>query len=296
MIVTSMQGVVSASQSRPDDHKRAEPRARVRSVPATPDALPPVPNLRDLGGLPTADGAITRHGVLYRSGELGALTDAGQRHLEALGLRTIVDLRTEHERVKRPDHVPAGVRHLVADVLADVPRVAPAQLTEAMAEPKRAAAMLSDGAVTRHMEDSYRDFVLTDAGRSAYRQLLRAVAAEQPVLFHCTAGKDRTGWAANLLLWIAGVDEQTRMAEYLAVNTAVDAMFAHIYAAVERRGIDPALMRPLLQVQPGYLRIAQQLVHEHFGGLDGYLEDGLGVDAVLVAQVRAVLRGESSRP
>lgn len=260
-------------------------------TPAGAGSASPVPNLRDLGGVATADGGATRPGTLFRSGQLDGLTDDGVRHLAGLGVRTVVDLRTAHERAAGADRLPPSVRHIVADVLADHPQDAAATLAAALRDPGRAAALLRDGSLTQYMLGSYRDFATTASAHAAYRQLLEAAARGGPVLFHCTAGKDRTGWGANLLLWVAGVDEDTRMAEYLAVNPAVEAMFAHIYAAVAARGLDPELMRPLLQVQPAYLHAAHTAVREQFGGLEGYLRDGLGVGGDVVRGARAALRG-----
>jgi protein tyrosine/serine phosphatase len=87
-----------------------------------------LPNLRDLGGWATADGGHVRSGLLYRSVELGKLTDADMPKVDALGLRTIYDLRTKDERSALPDRLPSGANGVVCDVLADSPNAKPAQM------------------------------------------------------------------------------------------------------------------------------------------------------------------------
>ena len=97
-----------------------------------------------------------------------------------------------------------------------------------------------------------------------------------PVLFHCTAGKDRTGWAATILLLAAGVDEAGALDEFLAVNPAVRETFAPLLQQLAAAGGDPELLRPMLEVRAEYLQAALDTMRERFGSFDGYLRDGLG--------------------
>ena len=104
----------------------------------------------------------------------------------------------------------------------------------------------------------YRRLVVGDAARTAYAAFVRTVIdpERRPVLFHCTAGKDRTGWAATILLLAAGVDEAGAMEEFLAVNPAVRVTFAPLLEQLAAVGGDPELLRPLLEVRAEYLQAA----------------------------------------
>lgn len=234
----------------------------------------------------TESGMVTRHGVVFRSARLGETnTDA----LVQLGVRTVIDLRSGTERLHQPSAVPEGVRIVVADVLATRPGDIAAEFAQALADPEYAAKALSDGSAEQHMLKTYRFFVLDDAARAAYRTLVETIAdpANRPVLFHCTAGKDRTGWAAALLLWLAGTAVRDIETDYLAVNPAVDELFASVYALAERHGLAREHLKPVLQVRASYLGEALRTVTEHFETVEKYLTRGLGIDADTVAAARA---------
>ena len=141
------------------------------------------------------------------------------------------------------------------------------------------------------MRRTYIDLVTGDPGRAGYATLLRSFLdpAAGSVLYHCTAGKDRTGWGTSVLLLALGVDEADVRDEYLAVNPALDAMYAPFLQRFADVGGDPGLLAPLLEVREEYLDAALGAVAEGFGGFGGYLRDGLGLTADEVAALRAVL-------
>lgn len=251
-----------------------------------------VTNLRDLGGRATADGGTVARGVAFRSAELSAddvVTDAA---LADLGIRTVVDLRTDAERGPRPDQLPAGATLLVLDALADLPGGAAAQLPALLADGD--VHVLADLDLAGEMLTVYRRLVTGGAARTAYAAFVRTVLDPErtPVLFHCTAGKDRTGWAATILLLAAGVDEAGAREEFLAVNPAVRATFAPLLQQLAAMGGDPELLRPLLEVRAEYLQTALSTVHDEFGSFQGYLTDGLGLSEVEVEALRRTLRAD----
>ena len=154
-------------------------------------------NFRDVAGTgpgyPTVDGGRLRRGVFFRSNEL-QLTDEETLTLTGLGLRAVHDLRTAVEVDAHPDAVLPGAtwRHL------DVTGIPMDDVVELDDEPAALALM----------ERVYRAFVEEPRARAAFGSLQRHLAdGEGPQLFHCTAGKDRTGWAAALLLHVAGVPD-----------------------------------------------------------------------------------------
>jgi len=131
------------------------------------------------------------------------------------------------------------------------------------------------------MQDTYRSFVHDYAPRFA--QLFQLLLDSQdPLVFHCTAGKDRTGWAAALLLTALGVDEDTVMQDYLLTNQLYQrpaTTFAPMPAEV---------MDVLWRVQASYLAAATDMVRADFGGMEGYLRDALGIDSAARERLAAL--------
>lgn len=256
--------------------------------------IPTLPNLRDVGGLPTVDGGRVRTGVLFRSTDLSRLDDDGAAVLAGLGIRTVFDLRTAGERTGRPDRLPPGSEHVVLDVLRDSRAMTPADMEPVLADPANAAAVLGDGRAERFFVDAYREFVELPSAREAYGALYGGLARAErrPALVHCTTGKDRTGWAVATLLLALGVAEELVLEEYLRSGPVMAALFAPHLAAFAAIGGDPDLLRPLVEVRPAYLAAALDAVVERHGSLDGYLEAGLGLDAT----TRAALRGAFVEP
>lgn len=261
---------------------------------ATPELrISTLPNLRDVGGLPTVGGGRVRTGVLFRSTDLSRLDDDGAAALAGLGIRTVFDLRTEGERTGRPDRLPPGAEHVVLDVLRDSRAMTPADMEPVLADPANAAAVLGDGRAERFFVDAYGEFVDLPSARAAYATLFTELARPRrlPALVHCTTGKDRTGWAVAALLLALGVPEELVLEEYLRSGPAMGALFAPHLAAFAAIGGDPELLRPLVEVRPAYLGAALDAVRARHGSLDAYLADGLGVDAETRAALRTAFVG-----
>ena len=157
-----------------------------------------MPNLRDLGGYKTSDGATVRSGLVYRSNQLSGISPSDMEKLAALKLESAFDLRTAEEREKRPDELPSGVEYVWLNVLADSPQAGPAQLEKLMQDPKEANAALGGGKAAEGFRESYREFVSLPSAKQEFGKLFRSLGdkSELPAVFHCTTGKDRTGWAA----------------------------------------------------------------------------------------------------
>ncbi|MGW8884202.1 tyrosine-protein phosphatase [Streptomyces sp. NPDC055749] len=257
-----------------------------RAVPAST-----VFNLRDLGGIALAHDRRMRQGILLRSGQLSDLDTEHDMAVAALGIRTVVDLRTADERQWAPDRLPPGARLFVADVLGDKPGVAPARLKALLSDPAGAERVLGGGRAEDLFAETYRQMVLSPGAAAAYRAFLETAAdpRARPVLFHCTAGKDRTGWAAALLLLIAGASREAVRAEFLAVNPAVRAAFAPYVQGFLDAGGSPDIASAVIEVRPRYLEAALDAVDERWGGLDGYIRDGLRLPRPVVERLRADL-------
>ncbi|MEV6973065.1 tyrosine-protein phosphatase [Kitasatospora sp. NPDC093806] len=237
--------------------------------------LASAPNFRDAGGYRTADGHWVRMGVVYRSGDLSKLTEPDLAKLRRLGIRTVFDLRTPAERKAAPDRLPAGATAVDANVLGTADT--------------GAFNVTTPQAAVQAMIDGERTMVSADSARGAYRAVLTSLVErdDENVLFHCTAGKDRTGWASAALLTALGVPRETVEADYLASNTyraaEIAATLAQLPPAYQ------AVYKPLLDVRPEYLNAGFDEVQRTFGSFDAYLASGLGLDRRDLRDLRSQL-------
>lgn len=242
-------------------------------------------NFRDLGGYATAQGRRVRWGVLFRSNEIADLTASDLAYLERTGLRLVCDLRTQGERAAKPDPDVPGSARLALPVAA-----------EGVEADLMRDRILSGGIAALSLEltmrRAYRSFVTDDA--QTWASLLRRLAdpASLPALVHCTAGKDRTGFAAAVVLLALGVPLETVFEDYLLTNR-----YQADYRAFVLRWVPLAsLFRtqssdvlPLLEARRAYLETSIDAMREQNGSVEGYLQQSLGLDASLRAALAANL-------
>jgi len=250
-----------------------------------------VMNLRDLGGIPLGPGRRVAPGLLLRSGSLAELDVARDPAVRALGIETVVDLRTDAERADTPDRLPPGARLVVADVLAGDPGVAPARLGALLADPDEAERALGGGKAHDLFAETYRHMVRSPVAADAYRTLIETVAGadRRPLLFHCSAGKDRTGWGATILLLLAGASRESAHAEFVAVDPAVWAAFEPYVRGFLAAGGDGEIAHAIVEVRPAYLDAALDEMDATWGGLDGYLTDALRLAPETIERVRTAI-------
>ncbi|MBX4170671.1 tyrosine-protein phosphatase [Rhodococcus pyridinivorans] len=243
-------------------------------------AIPSLANLRDIGGCRSSFSGVVRTGVVFRSTDLSRLTDTDLETLDALSIATVFDLRTLEEQQARPDRVPDGARHLGLDVLADREGGSiAAALPQLVSNPELVSQILGDGRATDYLRQSYRDFVTLPSAVASYRTLADTVAhGDVPGLVHCSAGKDRTGWAAASLLLFAGADQEAVFADYLRTNDELLPHFDDFFARFASLGGDPELITPLLGVRREYLEVAIEEALSRYGTIEQYFAAGLGLD------------------
>ena len=236
-------------------------------------------NFRDLTGPGhrTADGRALRPGLVYRSNEL-ALTDDDAARVADLGVTTILDLRHADEIARHAD--------------ADVPGAAWEHL-EIPGIPMEAVATLDDASRAEAvMHEVYEGFVRHPGARAAFGALIgRLATAEAPLVFHCTAGKDRTGWAAVLTLGICGVPDDVVLDDYLATNR-VSSRTREKYLGMVREhlGADKVgVYERVMVADERYLTAAFDAVRADFGSLARYLDTGLGLTDTTLDALRARL-------
>ena len=238
-----------------------------------PDRLLPLQgasNFRDLGGYLGEGGRAVRWRRLFRSDHLGALSTEDKDLLRALGLARTFDLRGERERAAHPYELPGVRQHLLAIEPVIV------QSMQAMASEGRA---LTVPACEDLMRDLYRRLVDEQAHRFA-ELLDHLISDDTPAVFHCTAGKDRTGFAAAVILLALGVPRAVVMNDYLLTNR-------HFKPPTLRWGdIDPDVLAVMWRVQQDFLAAALQRVDEGHGGIDRYLATRLGLGPAARAALR----------
>lgn len=229
-------------------------------------------NVRDLGGLPTADGGATRPGSLIRADYLGNLSADGRRALWAYGVRTVIDLRAPQELATRPPPFGGGragephLRHVSLD------------RHDPKADPSFAAA------TTRF--DIYR--VLLDYYPHALAEVLEAIATAPPggVVFHCLGGTDRTGLVAAAVLRLAGVPDEAIAVDYALTLERRRPIYERLVA---EQGEANVAFWDKLNMTPDQMTATLAYVDERYGGMEAYLRRG-GLSAEALGRVRARLR------
>jgi protein-tyrosine phosphatase len=218
-------------------------------------------NFRDLGGYPGQGGRPVRWRRLFRSDHLAGLTEADKSLLAGLGLAKAFDFRGEAERAAVTYELPGVTQHSLAIEPTVVQRLQDLLSSGQALTPERTAEL---------MTELYRALVNDQAHRFAefFEQLLQA---EGPVVFHCTAGKDRTGFAAALILLALGVPRDLVLEDYLITNR----VFQHPPAA--QGGLPAEVLAVLWRVQPGFLEAALHAVDTDHGGIERYLSQRLGL-------------------
>ncbi|SCY62956.1 protein-tyrosine phosphatase [Rhodococcus erythropolis] len=249
--------------------------------------LKTAPNFRDLGGIPVADGTV-RAGALYRSATLAKLDGDDVAAVADLNVRTVYDLRTAAERDGALDNLPDSTRTVWLDVLADNAQNA-AATGLLMTDPVAYAETISDGRGIAQMEEANRNFVTLPSALDAYRAFYLDLIDEKrtgAALFHCTTGKDRTGWAATSFLLLLGADEADVRADYLETNTDLAPMTEPILDFAASKGVDGELLRPLLGVRDSYFDAALDEMRTQFGAVEDYAINGLKLTSEQITALR----------
>ncbi|MET8246661.1 tyrosine-protein phosphatase [Streptomyces sp. NPDC005202] len=258
-----------------------------QQVPSTEPELAGVRNFRDVGGLPTVDGRRVRHGVLYRSGHLAHATEQDAAFLASLGLHTVFDFRNAADKkLEGPDVELPGVRNV------NLPLSDPADGAEFWkmvrdGDLDQLRAILADGKAANRMIASYRTIIKERTAE--HSRVLHALAEDSvPALMHCAAGKDRAGLSIAVTLLALGVEREAILADYLESNAKHRRYKVH-RSATSASAYSPEVMEllsPLFEARAEYLTAAMETIEETWGGVDAYLERGLG----LLPQTRERLR------
>ena len=244
-----------------------------------------VTNFRELGGLPTREGRRVRPRALFRSSHWGRASEADLERLAKLGVGVVLDFRTEHDiELEGADRLTPGIERVA------LPTGDPAGATDIRTR-------ILEGSLEtlrKHFGDGRAEqFMTRGAAALATEQtenfggFLRRLAEPgcPPALFHCSAGKDRAGWAASCLLLALGVETEHVIEHYLLSNQTYDpGKQSGTWSQTDPELTE--LLTPLAKVRPEYVQASIDGACDRWGSLDGYFRDGLQLDDELRDQLR----------
>ena len=241
-------------------------------------------NTRDFGGYTTQTGQQVRWGKLFRTGHLAALSDADHAYLEELNVNLICDFRRPDELQREPsrlDGIDLRVVHL--PIHPGSSQSFYQNLQEGRIGPEQ---------MVQFMADINREFVLEQ--NRQFAEVFRLMLTDAPqLLIHCAVGKDRTGFAAAMILSALGVSEELVVYDYLLSNQylPVEPELARLSKVFKSRAgdtkVSPETLRPMLEVREEYLLGAFDAIKTHYGSIPGFLREGLGLTESDLAQLRA---------
>ncbi len=237
-------------------------------------------NCRDLGGYPTSEGQLIRTNAIFRSDRLSHLTEDDQEELASYGIRTVVDFRTSaeaHRDVSRlwptvTTHAPLPIGDEIAQQTEFIDRIRSGEIT---------SISVADVA------DSYIE-MLSDSGHQFVSFLEIAADVDcWPLLFHCTAGKDRTGVAAALILELCGVERNLVLDDYELTNALrSERRIEQLKPSLHQAGVDIEAIRPALSAPRSAMDQTLTYLDTNHDGVEQFLLRNLGVHSDTIAALR----------
>ena len=239
-------------------------------------------NTRELGGYKTKDGKSVKWGVLYRSDKLSDISSADQEYIQNLGIKRIVDFRSITEKTENPDLIPEGISYVEMPIEVD------GAIRTQIEDILRGNV---EGDVKSFLIDANKEFI-TDY-KSVYSKFIKdLINSDGPTLFHCTAGKDRAGFAAAITLIALGVPKEVVINDYMKTNAftadRIDDMLNQI-KLMSLFQADVEILRPLLGVEQEYIEMAFKTAEETYGSLENYIREGLEISDEEIIELRALL-------
>jgi len=236
-------------------------------------------NTRELGGYKTTDGKTIKWGKLFRSDKLSDISKTDQAYLQNLGIKKIVDFRSEQEKAEDPNIIPTGISYVEMPISVDG---AMRSKIEAVLKGE------TDREVQSFLIDANKEFVTNYA--DVYENFLRGLIDEDaPTLFHCTAGKDRAGFAAAITLIALGVSKEDVINDYMKTNAFTQERIEEILDQIELMSLyqsDVEILRPLLGVEQIYIETAFRTAEDKYGSLENFIRDGLNISDEDIQKLR----------
>ena len=232
-------------------------------------------NFRDLGGYKTEDGRALKWGKIYRSDDLHLLTDEDLKYLSRLNIKSVVDFRSDEERESEPDRLNPDMTQVRLPI-----KFQPEELDDETL--KNLMKNLTFG--TLDSSNLLRDFniVIVKDFATEYKKFFRHVIENnaEPIVFHCTAGKDRAGFASAMILTVLGVPREKVIEDYLLTNTYVKDHVDSEMLEIELKTFfraDTDNLRKINLVEERYIQAAFDTIDSEWGGMDNYISGALGL-------------------
>jgi protein-tyrosine phosphatase len=216
-------------------------------------------NVRDLGGYKAANDKYVKWRMVFRAGDFNKLTEKDLLYFSQIPIRSYIDFRDSSEINRAPDKAPSSLRKEF-----NLPIDAGNVLDFGKASPEQASTLLID--LNRRFVTDYQ---------KEYKEFFKILMNKEniPTLFHCSAGKDRTGYAAALFLSSLGVERETIIQDYMLSKRCVDMKYADVVK-------EYPILEPVLTVKREYIEAAFDVIDKQYGGMENYLTKYLGVDLV----------------
>ena len=238
-------------------------------------------NVRDIGGYSTKSGGVIHWRKIFRSGKISQVKESENKKMATMNIKAICDFRTLAEQEDSPDQwyklesirrfqLPIGKGRL--DRLTWIKNAAQGKGKDS------------------YLYKANQYYVLENAHR--FRAFFEVLLDQDnyPLLYHCTAGKDRTGFATLLLLSALGVDEETIIEDYLLTNKHLnDAFWKDIETVASKNGMTLEQIKPILVADQVYIQGAFDAITEHFGTMERYLRDELQLGKPEIEQLQHLL-------
>lgn len=247
-------------------------------------------NFRELGGYQTLSGKTIRKHKLLRTGNLADLSPFDLDFLTEYGVKYVIDFRSEEEVKRQPDRIPQGAKYIYDPVFSE-------DLTnssKSINDLERQADLSADFGFN-HMLYAYEDMVQSEHAQKAYRKffqiLLQNTAPQQAVIFHCTAGKDRTGFGALLILTALGVPLKTIRKDYLFTNQVIKDFVAGMIKRAKDKGDNQNVItsvHDIQSVQPAYIDHTLKILNDQYGSINNYLRQVIGLSASDLLKLRRI--------
>ena len=224
-------------------------------------------NFRDIGGYTTTDGKQVKWGKIYRSADISKLTDADLKVIVDLNIKMVCDLRGEKESELAPDKIPANTKRILLSAGSENVGGANSYM-KYMRTPEQGDSMIrSFYTRTDHLGKKYKPM---------FDELFN-LEPDQALLFHCTAGKDRTGVGAALILYSLGVEEASIYKDYEATNEFRKDLNEELIRSLISKGLSEPAARSMMAANPEYLKAAFDAIIKQYGSMDNFMEKEIGL-------------------